>query len=65
MIRTNIVLDEKLVKKALKISKIKTKRQLIDFALRELIRHADQQKLLALRGKIHWEGDLDVSREGR
>lgn len=63
--RTNIVLDEKLVKKALKISKIKTKRQLIDFALRELIRHEDQHKLLALRGKVQWEGDLNTSREGR
>ena len=70
MTRTNVVLDEKLVKKALQIStikskKIKTKRQLIDFALRELIRHENQHKLLTLRGKIHWEGDLDSSREGR
>lgn len=65
MIRTNIVLDEALVKKALKISKIKTKRKLIDYALRELIRHEEQHKLLKLQGKIHWEGDLNSSREGR
>lgn len=65
MIRTNVVLDEKIVKKALKISKLKTKRELIDFALRELIRHEDQHKLLNLRGKITWEGDLQSSREGR
>lgn len=63
--RTNVVLDEKLVKQAMKISKIKTKRQLIDFALRELIRHENQHKLLTLRGKVHWEGDLSSSREGR
>ncbi|OGT37710.1 MAG: transcriptional regulator of the Arc/MetJ class [Gammaproteobacteria bacterium RIFCSPHIGHO2_12_FULL_37_14] len=63
--RTNIVLDEKLVKSALKATKIKTRRALIDYALRELLRHAKQQGLLNLRGKIHWEGNLEASREGR
>lgn len=65
MIRTNVVLDEKLINEALKITKIKTRRNLIDYALRELIRHEKQLKILQLRGKIHWEGDLDTSREGR
>ncbi len=65
MARTNIVLDEKLVKTALKLTKIKTKRYLIDYALRELIRHEKQHNLLKLKGKIHWEGDLTSSREGR
>lgn len=65
MARTNIVLDEKLVRTALKLTKIKTKRSLIDYALRELIRHEKQLNLLKLKGKIHWEGDLDSSREGR
>jgi Arc/MetJ family transcription regulator len=65
MIRTNIVLDEKLVKSALKVTKIKTRRALIDYALRELLRHAKQNEILKLRGKIHWEGDLQTSREGR
>ncbi len=65
MIRTNIVLDEKLVKSALKITKIKTRRALIDYALRELLRHAKQNEILKLRGKIHWECDLQTSREGR
>jgi len=65
MIRTNIVLDEKLVNSALKVTKIKTRKALIDYALRELLRHAKQSELLKLRGKIHWEGDLDTSREGR
>lgn len=65
MIRTNIILDEELVNAALKATKIKTRRALIDFALRELMRHAKQSELLKLRGKIHWEGDLQLSREGR
>lgn len=65
MTRTNIVLDEKLVNTALKITKLPTRRALIDYALRELLRHEKQKELLKLRGKIHWEGDLDSSREGR
>ncbi len=65
MTRTNIVLDEKLVKVGLKITGIKTQRALIDHALRELLRHEEQKKLLKLRGKIDWRGDLSASREGR
>lgn len=65
MSRTNIVLDDKLVNSALKITKLKTRRALVDYALREILRHAKQHDLLKLRGKIHWEGDLETSREGR
>ena len=65
MVRTNIVLDEKLVNEALKVTKIKTRRALIDYALHELLRHAKQAELLKLRGKIHWQGDLAASRQGR
>ena len=65
MIRTNVVLDEKLVKAALKVTKLKTRRSLIDYALRELLRHEKQQELLNLKGKIHWQGDLASLREGR
>ena len=65
MIRTNIVLDENLVNAALKITKIKTRRALIDYALHELLRHAKQNELLKLHGAIHWDGDLETSREGR
>jgi Arc/MetJ family transcription regulator len=62
MIRTNIIVDEKLVAAGLKATKLKTRRALIDYALRELLRHAKQTELLKLRGKIHWEGDLNTSR---
>lgn len=65
MLRTNIVLDEKLIKAGLKATGIKTRRELVDYALRELLRHKAQMKLLNLRGRIHWEGDLSTSREGR
>lgn len=63
--RTNIVLDTKLVKTALEMTGLKTRRELVDFALRELVRHQQQKKLLELRGKIHWEGDLDDMRTSK
>jgi len=64
-IRTNIVLDSKLVEAGLKATGIKTRRELVDFALRELLRHKQQKKLLLLKGKVTWEGDLAGMRAGR
>jgi len=63
-VRTNIVLDGKLVEAGLKATGLKTRRELVDFALRELLRHKQQQKLLSLRGKVTWEGDLLEMRTG-
>lgn len=63
--RTNIVLDEKLVEAAMQITKLKTRRELVDFALHEVIRHAKQKEMLRLKGKITWEGDLNQSRRRR
>lgn len=65
MKRTNIVLDDKLVKKCFKATGIKTQRALIDHALRELLRHESQTKILELKGKVSWEGNLDEWRSGR
>ena len=65
MKRTNIVLDDKLVDDCMKATGIKTQKALIDHALHELLRREKQVKILALKGKIHWEGDLDVWRQGR
>ena len=59
MMRTNIVLDEELVDSCIKATGLKTKKALIDHALRELLRHKSQRKILKLKGKITWEGDLD------
>ncbi len=60
--RTNIVLDDKLVKEAMKLSGQKTKKDVVDMALRELVRHHKQRSIRDLRGKIHWEGNLDEMR---
>lgn len=65
MKRTNIVLDEKLIGDCIKATGIKTQKALIDHALRELLRHERQTKLLQLKGRIHWDGDLDEWRRGR
>ncbi|MBW1966334.1 MAG: type II toxin-antitoxin system VapB family antitoxin [Deltaproteobacteria bacterium] len=63
--RTNVVLDNELVDKCRKATGIKTRRALIDYALRELLRRESQLKILELKGKVHWDGDLDASRRGR
>jgi len=63
--RTNVVLDDDLVTKCQKATGIATRRALIDHALRELLRHRRQKKILELQGKVHWEGDLAAWRKGR
>jgi Arc/MetJ family transcription regulator len=65
MKRTNIVLDEKLVKAALKATGLKTQRELVDFALRELLRLHRQKDFLKYRGQVVWIGNLEESRQGR
>lgn len=60
--RTNIVLDTQLVDAGLRLTGIKTRRELVDLALRELVRHERQKRLLALKGRIDWNGDLDTMR---
>lgn len=65
MSRTNILLDDNLVRKGMKVTGLKTKKALVDLALRELIRKEDQKSMLALEGKIRWEGNLDELRKGR
>ena len=65
MKRTNVVLDNKLVEDCIKATGIKTQKALIDHALRELLRHENQLKILDLKGKINWEGNLDEWRQDR
>ena len=65
MSRTNINLDDSLVSKGLKITGLRTKRELVDLALRELVRKEDQKSILTLEGKFTWNGDLDEIRKGR
>jgi Arc/MetJ family transcription regulator len=57
--RTNIVLDEKLVYEATTLTGVRTKRELIDLALRELIRSRRKKNLFDLAGKIQFADDYD------
>lgn len=63
--RTNIVIDDDLMAEAMRLTGIKTKRDVVEEALRVLVRTTAQKNILALRGKIHWEGDLNAMRQGR
>ena len=63
--RTNVVLDDTLVEKCQETTGIKTRRALIDHALREVLRHERQKKILELKGAVQWEGDLAAWREAR
>ena len=65
MKRTNIVIDEKLIKAGLKATGLKTRRALVDYALRDVLRRESQKRILELKGKIHWEGDLLSMRKVR
>ena len=65
MKRTNIVLDEELVGKGMRLTGINTRKALVDYALRELVRRKEQKKILRLKGRISWEGDLDQLRANR
>lgn len=58
MARTNIDLDDKLVKEGLARLKCHTKKELIHVALRELLRRERRRDILQLMGKVHWKGDL-------
>jgi Arc/MetJ family transcription regulator len=63
--RTNIVLDDKLVERAQKLSGIKTKREVVQEALRTFIQLREQAEVRSLRGKLQWDGNLDEQRQPR
>lgn len=60
--RTNIVIDDKLMAATLKATGIKTKREAVEMGLRTLLRLKQQTQLRKLRGKYEWTGDLDAMR---
>jgi Arc/MetJ family transcription regulator len=63
--RTNIVIDDKLMRQAMKATGLSTKRAVVEEGLRLLIHVQGQEGIRRLRGKIEWEGDLNVMRESR
>lgn len=63
--RTNIEIDDKLMKDALKATGVKTKREAVEIGLKTLVRLRAQEKARELRGKITWEGNLDDMRTNK
>ncbi len=62
--RMNIVIDEKLMRDALRATGVKTKREAVDLGLRTLLRLSRQGEIRRLRGKLKWQGDLDALKSG-
>ena len=60
--RTNVVIDDRLMSRAMRSSGCRTKRSTIESGLRLLVQVNSQKKLRDLKGKITWEGDLDEMR---
>ncbi len=65
MSRTNIVLNDKLVKEALNLTHLKTKKEVVNYALDELVRRMKRKGLLELEGRVKWEGSLSEMRKSR
>ena len=63
--RTNIVIDDKLMRDTLRATRLKTKREVVELALRTLLYLKKQGEIRRLRGKLDWQGDLNEMRTDR
>ena len=63
--RTNIVIDDKLMRETLRVTGLKTKREAVEMGLQTLLRLKRQAGIRRLRGKVAWRGDLDSMRRDR
>lgn len=63
--RTNIVIDEKLMAQALKVTGARTKKEAVELGLKALISLKQQERIRGFRGKLRWTGDLDEMRIDR
>lgn len=64
-VRTNIVIDDKLMADALNASGLQTKKEAVEEGLKALIKLRKQANIRNLRGKLNWEGDLDEMRAAK
>ena len=60
--RTNIVIDDELIKKAMSITGYKTKKATVEEGLKLIVSLKEQEKIKAFRGKLKWQGDLEQMR---
>ena len=63
--RTNIVIDDKLMKETLRLTGLKTKREAVELGLRTVVRLRKQGEIRRFRGKLNWQGDLNAMRTDR
>ena len=63
--RTNIVIDDRLMRDALRVTGVATKREVVELGLQTLLRLRKQAEIRSLRGKLDWQGDLDAMRTDR
>ena len=63
--RTNIVIDDRLIQDAMEASGLTTKRAVVEAGLQLLVQVKAQRSIRRLRGKVTWEGNLDEMRTGR
>lgn len=60
--RTNIVIDDKLMNETLRLTGLKTKREAVELGLKTLLRLRQQEEIRGLRGKLEWQGNLEQMR---
>ncbi len=60
--RTNIVIDDALMRQAMQASGARSKREAVELGLRTLVRLQQQGEIRSFRGRLHWEGDLEAQR---
>jgi Arc/MetJ family transcription regulator len=60
--RINIVINDRLMDEALKLTGVKSKREVVELALKTLIQLKQQTQIKAYRGKLQWDGDLEFMR---
>ena len=60
--RMKIDIDEDLIRECRELTHLKTKKEIVDSALKEFIKLCKRKKILELEGKIEWEGNLDEMR---
>jgi Arc/MetJ family transcription regulator len=61
--RTNIVIDDELLSKALEVTGARTKREVVELGLATLVKLSKQERTKSFRGKLKWQGDLDAMRK--
>ena len=64
--RTNIVLDDRLIEKAVEITGARSKKEAVDIALRSLVdKDSLHQSIKRLAGKLEWTGNINELRKNR